>query len=85
MCIRDSYYTVKEDYSNSLKLELGFDLNLIDSWYLATSIRRLIKNNNTEIIYLKDYNNFKLKFKSNYAVYSKIPDYGDNLSLLSKF
>ncbi|MDA7781621.1 autotransporter domain-containing protein [Candidatus Pelagibacter sp.] len=38
-------YTVKEDYSNSLKLELGFDLNLIDSWYLATSIRRLIKNN----------------------------------------
>ena len=39
------YYTVKEDYSNSLKLELGFDLNLIDSWYFATSIRRLIKNN----------------------------------------
>ena len=44
------YYTVKEDYSNSLKLELGFDLNLIDSWYLATSIRRLIRNN-------KDYEN----------------------------
>ena len=39
------YYTVKEDYSNSLKLELGFDLNLIDSWYFSTSIRRLIKNN----------------------------------------
>ncbi|MDA8829284.1 autotransporter domain-containing protein [Candidatus Pelagibacter bacterium] len=38
-------YIVKEDYSNSLKLELGFDLNLIDSWYFATSIRRLIKNN----------------------------------------
>ena len=38
-------YTVNEDYSNSLKLELGFDLNLIDSWYLATSIRRLIRNN----------------------------------------
>ena len=38
-------YTVKEDYSNSIKLELGFDLNLIDSWYLSTSIRRLIKNN----------------------------------------
>ena len=44
------YYTVKEDYSNSLKLELGFDLNLIDSWYFSTSIRRLIKNN-------KDYEN----------------------------
>jgi len=38
-------YNVKEDYSNSIKLELGFDLNLIDSWYLSTSIRRLIKNN----------------------------------------
>ena len=38
-------YTVKEDYSNSIKLELGFDLNLIDSWYFSTSIRRLIKNN----------------------------------------
>jgi len=44
-----------------------------------------LKNNTTEISYLKDYNNFKLKFKSNYAVYSKIPDYGANLSLLSKF
>ena len=38
-------YTVKEDYSNSIKLELGFDLNLIDSWYFSTSIRRLIRNN----------------------------------------
>ena len=27
------------------KFEIGFDLNLIDSWYLSTSIRRLIKNN----------------------------------------
>ncbi|MDA9985491.1 autotransporter domain-containing protein [Candidatus Pelagibacter sp.] len=44
------YYTVKEDYSNTLKLELGFDLNLVDSWYLVTSIRKLIKNN-------KDYEN----------------------------
>ena len=44
-----------------------------------------LKNNNTEISYLKDYNNFKLKFKSNYAMYSEIPDYGANLSLLSKF
>ncbi|MDC0454764.1 hypothetical protein OAL68_01955 [Candidatus Pelagibacter sp.] len=44
------YYNVKEDYSNSLKLELGFDLNLIDSWYFSSSIRRLIKNN-------KDYEN----------------------------
>ncbi len=43
-------YTVKEDYSNSLKLELGFELNLIESWYLSTSIRKLIRNN-------KDYEN----------------------------
>ena len=43
-------YTLIENYSNSLKLELGFELNLIDSWYLSTSIRRLIKNN-------KDYEN----------------------------
>ena len=38
-------YTIKENYSNSIKFEVGFDLNLIDSWYLSTSIRRLIKNN----------------------------------------
>ena len=43
-------YTVNEDYSNSLKLELGYDLNLVDSWYFSASIRRLIKNN-------KDYEN----------------------------
>jgi hypothetical protein len=29
---------------------MSFELNLIDSWYLSTSIRRLIKNN-------KDYEN----------------------------
>jgi hypothetical protein len=33
-----------------LKLELGYELNLIDSWYLLITIRRLIKNN-------KDYEN----------------------------
>ena len=38
-------YTIKEDYSNSIKFEIGFDLNLVDSWYLSTSIRKLIKNN----------------------------------------
>ena len=44
-----------------------------------------LKNNNTEISYLKDYNNFNLKFKSNYAVYSKIPDYGANIEVSNKF
>ena len=38
-------YTIKENYANSIKFEIGFDLNLIDSWYISTSIRRLIKNN----------------------------------------
>ena len=38
-------YIIKEDYSNSIKFEIGFDLNLIDSWYISTSIRKLIKNN----------------------------------------
>ena len=38
-------YTVKENYSNSIKFEIGFDLNLIDSWYVSSSIRKLIKNN----------------------------------------
>jgi len=38
-------YTVIEDYSNSIKLEIGYELNLIDSWYLSTSIRKLIRNN----------------------------------------
>ena len=48
-------YNVKEDYSNSIKFEIGFDLNLIDSWYFSTSIRKLIKNN-------KDFENeFSIK------------------------
>ena len=44
-----------------------------------------LKNNNTEISYLKNYDNFNLKVKSNYAMYSKIPDYGANLEISSKF
>jgi hypothetical protein len=44
-----------------------------------------LKNNNTEISYLKNYDNFNLKVKSNYAMYSKIPDYGANIEISSKF
>ena len=40
-----------------------------------------LKNNNTEISYLKNYDNFNLKVKSNYAMYSKIPDYGAGIEL----
>ena len=33
----------------------------------------------------RPYDNFNLKVKSNYAMYSKIPDYGANLKVSSKF
>ena len=44
-----------------------------------------LKNNNTEISYLKDYDNFNLKVKSNYAMYSKIPDYGAGIEFSAIF
>lgn len=44
-----------------------------------------LKNNNTEISYLKNYDNFNLKAKSNYAMYSKIPDYGAGIELSATF
>ena len=44
-----------------------------------------LKNNNTEISYLKNYDNFNLKVKSNYAMYSKIPDYGAGIKLSATF
>ncbi|MDB9741139.1 autotransporter outer membrane beta-barrel domain-containing protein [Candidatus Pelagibacter ubique] len=44
-----------------------------------------LKNNNTEISYLKNYDNFNLKAKANYAMYSKIPDYGAGIELSATF
>ena len=44
-----------------------------------------LKNNNTEISYLKNYDNFNLKVKSNYAMYSKIRDYGAGIELSAIF
>ena len=44
-----------------------------------------LKNNNTEINYSKNYDNFNLKVKSNYAIYSKIPDYGAGIELSATF
>ena len=44
-----------------------------------------LQNNNTEISYLKNYDNFNLKVKSNYAMYSKIPDYGAGIELSATF
>ncbi len=42
-------------------------------------------NNNTEISYLKNFGNFKLKIDSNYSLFSKIPDYGANLEISGTF
>ena len=44
-----------------------------------------LKNNNTEISYIKNYDNFNLKVKSNYAMYSKIPDYGAGIEFSATF
>ncbi|MBD1135756.1 autotransporter outer membrane beta-barrel domain-containing protein [Pelagibacterales bacterium SAG-MED47] len=44
-----------------------------------------LKNNNTEISYLKNYDNFNLKVKSNYAMYNNIPDYGAGIELSATF
>ena len=42
-------------------------------------------NNKTEISYLKDFDNLKLKLKSNYNLFSKIPDYGANIEFSGTF
>ena len=42
-------------------------------------------NNKTEISYLKNFGNFKLKLKSNYNLFSKIPDYGANIEFSGTF
>ncbi len=44
-----------------------------------------INNNKTEISYLKNLGNFKLKLNSNYSLFSKIPDYGANIELSGTF
>ena len=42
-------------------------------------------NNKTEISYLKNFGNFRLKIDSNYSLFSKIPDYGANLEISGIF
>ena len=44
-----------------------------------------LKNNKTEISYLKNLNGFDVKFSSNYSLMSKIPDYGANLEVSGTF
>ena len=44
-----------------------------------------LKNNQTEISYLKNINGFDVKLSSNYSLMSKIPDYGANLEVSGTF
>ena len=69
-------------YSDSLLFKLGKkqvnNANL-DVIYDPTN------NNNTEISYLRNLGNLNLKLKSNYSLFSKIPDYGANIELSGTF
>ena len=44
-----------------------------------------INNNRAEINYLKELEKFNLKFNSNYSLFTKIPDYGANIEISSRF
>ena len=48
-------------------------------------IYKPMNNNNTEVSYLKELGNFNLKLKSNYSLFSKIPDYGANFEFSGTF
>ena len=44
-----------------------------------------LKDNKTEISYLKNLGNFKFKIDTDYSLFSKIPDYGANLEISGVF
>ena len=44
-----------------------------------------INNNRAEINYLKELEKFNLKFNSSYSLFTKIPDYGANIEISSRF
>ena len=44
-----------------------------------------LSNNSAKLSYVKDINNFNLKLNSNMNLFTKIPDYGANLEVSSKF
>ena len=69
-------------HSDSLLFKFGKQKNEYTNFKV---IYDPLKNNNTEITYIKNYDNFNLKVKSNYAMYSKIPDYGAGIELSAKF
>ena len=45
----------------------------------------LDNNNNVILDYKKNINGFDINFGSNYSLMSKIPDYGANIEILSRF
>ena len=69
-------------HTDSLLFKFGKQKNEITNFNV---IYDPLKNNNTEISYLKKHDNFDLKVKSNYAMYNKIPDYGAGIELSSTF
>ena len=44
-----------------------------------------LSNNSAKLSYVKDINNFNLKLNSNMNLFTKIPDYGANIEISSKF
>ena len=81
-----------EHSSHSTKYELqGSDHDLVHEHSSASSMKNHpptttpTNNNNTEISYLKNFGNFKLKIDTDYSLFSKIPDYGANLEISGTF
>ena len=69
-------------HSDSLLFKFGKQKNEYTNFKV---IYDPLKNNNTEISYLKNLGNFKLKIDSDYSLFSKIPDYGTNLEISGTF
>ena len=69
---------------NEIQVNINRENGDIEIFRKLTIVERP-ENNNTEISYLKNYDNFNLKAKSNYAMYSKIPDYGAGIELSATF
>ena len=44
-----------------------------------------LSNNSAKLSYVKDINNFNLKLNSNMNLFTKVPDYGANIEISSKF
>ena len=69
-------------HTESLLLKFGKKQNETTNF---NAVYDPINNNRAEINYLKELENFNLKFKSNYSLFTKIPDYGANIVISSYF